>query len=68
MIEIVDGKEVLVRFRDENGAYIHIDRLSAEEQTARNQYLRRLRRARAKMVREMREREKSKETEEARDE
>lgn len=58
MTEIVDGKEVLVKFRDENGAYISVERLSAEEQVARNQYLRRLRRARAKMVREMREKEK----------
>ena len=48
--EIVDGEKVPVRIRDSNGCWIGVDKLTAAEQVARNQYYRRLRRARREYV------------------
>ena len=48
--EIVDGQRVAVRIRDSDGCWISVDKLTAAEQVARNQYFRRLRRARRDYV------------------
>ena len=50
MIEIVDGERVPVRLRGADGAWIPVEQLSAAEQVARNQYYRRLRRARREYI------------------
>ena len=50
MVEIVDGQRVPVRLRGADGAWIPVARLSAVEQVARNQYFRRLRRARMEYI------------------
>lgn len=67
MYEIVDGEKVLVRIRDSNGCWIGVDKLTAPEQVARNQYYRRLRRARRDYVAAQRSAELEREGDNGRD-
>lgn len=67
MYEIVDGEKVPVRIRDSNGCWISVDKLTAPEQVARNQYYRRLRRARRDYVAAQRAAEAEREGDNGRD-